>query len=1009
MPRVAFVLGVIVTGCGCGFALNPHLDISQYAHTAWTRDGLSLGNIYAMTQTPDGYLWLGTEFGLFRFDGIRSMPWQPPAGQLLPDKNISRLLVARDGTLWIGTFAGLVTWTGGKLTWRQELGREFVKSLFEDREGTVWAGTQGNPTGRLCAMRSGSAQCYGEDGAFGSYVSALAEDSSGSLWAAAQSGLWRWKPGPPRRYETPPTRSSALIKAEDGRLLIAMYGAELLQFVGDRVEPYPIRDANNPNRLLRARNVNSNKLLRDRDGGLWIGTVERGLIHIHQGRTDVFSRSDGLSGDIVLSLFEDREGNVWAASTGGLDRFRELPVTTISVKQGLSSDATGSVLAATDGSIWIGAHDGLTRWKNGQTRIFRKATGLPDDFVQSLFQDSRGRIWVSTARGLAYFNERRFVGIPAVPGGEVHSMAGDNAGNLWLSEGNDLLHFVDGRLVEHFPWSELGRHEQASVVLCDHGGVWLSFWTDGGVSYFRDRRLRASYTAANGLGQGHVVGLQLGRDGALWAATQDGGLSRLKDGRIATLTTRNGLPCDTIHWAIEDDDRSCWLYTACGLVRIQRSELDAWIANPQRRIETTVWDAADGVRLRSNAATAYGPRVTKSTDGKLWFLTGEGVQVVDPRHLATNKLPPPVHIEQIVADHKTHWQNLPGAAVSNVTLPPLIRDLSIDYTALSLVAPEKVHFKYKLEGQDSDWREVVNDRQVQYSNLSPRHYRFRVVASNNSRVWNEQGDTLEFSVARAYYQTSWFRAFCVAIFLALLWAAYQFRVRQLHMASEARLNERMRIARELHDHFLQTVQGFMLRLQAVNEMMPPGRAKNELEDTLEIGDRAIIEGRQTVQDLRSAPTTNDLAQTVRALGDELASGDGATFRLVVEGPGRELHPIVRDEIYGIAREALRNAFTHACATHIEAEITFDERLLRLRILDDGKGIAPETAEQGRVGHYGLPGMRERARQIGSRLVILSGAGTGTEIDLIVPGSMAYAKPAGRSRFLSFRRHGGVKV
>ena len=329
MRRIAIVLGVLVAGCGCGFALNPSLDISQYAHTAWTvRDGFSLGNIYAMAQTPDGYLWLGTEFGLFRFDGVRSIPWQPPAGQHLPDQNINSLLVTRDGTLWIGTFAGLVTWSGGKLTPRRELGGQFVASLLEDREGTVWAGTLATPAAGSAQCEAAAPQCYGEDGAFGRVVWALYEDSSGTLWAAAQSGLWRWKPGPPKRYATPPMELIGLSKADDGRLLIAMHGAGLMQLAGDKVESYPIRGAINPNGPLPDRDVDSNRLLRDRDGGLWIGTVERGLIHVHQGRTDVFTRSDGLSGDVIFSLFEDREGNVWVATTGGLDRFRELPVTT---------------------------------------------------------------------------------------------------------------------------------------------------------------------------------------------------------------------------------------------------------------------------------------------------------------------------------------------------------------------------------------------------------------------------------------------------------------------------------------------------------------------------------------------------------------------------------------------------------------------------------------------------------------------------------------------------------
>jgi signal transduction histidine kinase/ligand-binding sensor domain-containing protein len=1003
-----------VSGCVCGFALNPELDISQYGHTSWTvRDGFSLGNIYAIAQTPDGYLWLGTEFGLFHFDGVHSIPLQPPAGQFLPDRNINCLLVTRDGTLWIGTFAGLATWSRGKLIRRALPGAQFVASLFEDREGTVWVGTLAN-SGLLCAMRSGGAQCYGEDGAFGRAVWALYEDGSGTLWAGAQSGLWRMRPGTPRRFVTR-TELIALNKFDDGRLLIAMHGAGVMQLAGNRVESYPLRAAINPDRVLPDQEIDSNRVLRDRDGGLWIGTVERGLIHVHHGRTDVFTRSDGLSGDVILSVFEDREGNVWVASTGGLDRFRELPVATISVKQGLSSDATQSVLAAIDGSIWVGAHDGLSRWKNGQITVFRKASGLPNDAPESLFQDDRGRIWVSTRDGLAYFQDGRFAAVNAVPRGEVHYITGDSAGNLWLSEHRSLLHLLDGRLVEEILWSDLGREQSAEHLLCDRerAGLWVGFWVNGGLSYFKNGRLRASYTSADGLGEGGIADLQFDRDGALWAATQKGGLSRIKDGRIANLTTRNGLPCNTIHWTIEDDDRSFWLYTACGLARITRSQLESWVADPKRQIEITLWDAADGVRLRSSAASAYGPRVAKSTDGKLWFVTGEGLQVVDPRHLAFNKIPPPVRIEKIVADHKMYWQNLPGVAVANVRLPPRIRDLTVDYTALSLVAPEKVHFKYKLEGQDQDWKEFVNDRHAQYSNLPPRQYRFRVIACNNSGVWNEAGDSFEFSIDPAYYQTNWFRTLCAAVFLALLWLAYQFRVRQLqekfNLASEARLNERTRIARELHDNLLQTVQGLMLSLQAVSEMMPTGAAKNKLEKTLEIGDRATREGRKAVQDLRSASTTGDLTQAVRALGDELASGNGATFRLVVEGPMRELHSIVRDEIYSIAREALRNAFTHACATRIEAEIGFTDRLLQLRIRDDGKGITPDIAQQGSGGHFGLAGMRERARQIGSKLIILSGPETGTDIELSVPGSVAYPKRQGRFRFTLFRWNGRVRL
>ena len=362
----------------------------------------------------------------------------------------------------------------------------------------------------------------------------------------------------------------------------------------------------------------------------------------------------------------------------------------------------------------------------------------------------------------------------------VHSMAADRAGNLWISdEHQGIFHLLGGRLVEQIPWAQLGHQDWAAATLYDpvRQGLWLGF-TYGGLAFFKDGQVREYFTRADGLGEGRVDKLRLDRDGSLWAATE-GGLSRVKNGRVATLSSKNGLPCDAVHWMMEDDDRSMWLYTACGLLRIPRSELDAWITDSKHTIQATVFDNSDGVRSHS-VAGAYTPHVAKAVDGKLWFPTFDGVSVIDPRHLPYNKLPPPVHIEQVTADGKTHWQNLSGdASSSQPRLPPLVGDLTIDYTALSFVAPEKVLFRYKLEGMDRDWHDAVNRRQAFYTNLSPGNYRFRVTASNNSGVWNEAGTFLDFSIAPAYYQTSWFRGLCAATLLALLWALYQFRVLEL--------------------------------------------------------------------------------------------------------------------------------------------------------------------------------------------------------------------------------------
>src|SRR5271157_1943271 len=762
--RAVCATAILLAWCPCALALNPSLDINQYAHNAWTvPEGFFKGIIFSIAQTPDGYLWLGTEFGLLRFDGVRSVPWEPPAGERLPSSSILSLLAARDGRLWIGTVKGLASWKDGKLTHYPELAAQniFALPLLEDRDGTIWAGGYGIPTGRLCAIQAGSPRCYGKDGAFGSIVGYLYEDSGGNLWVGAATGLWRWKPGSPKLYPMPGPQPgiSGLIEADKRALLIAMRGG-IRRLVEGKSEAYPLSAGEQPSRLLR-----------DRNGGLWIGTLDRGLLRVHQGRTDRFAKSDGLSGDAIYGLFEDREGNVWVATSDGLDRFRDVSVPTISVKQGLSNASVGSVLAARDGSIWLGTRDGLDRWNDGQVTIYRKrSSGLPDDMVGSLFQDDRGRIWVSTYRGAAYFENGRFITVSAVPGGFMHSIAGDSVGNVWISHSVDgLFHLLGGSVLERIPWAKLGTGDHAIALFLDpaRGDLWLGF-RDGGVTSFKDGQVLASYASADGLGEGAVFGFQLDRDGTLWAATE-GGLSRLKNGRVATLTSKNGLPCDTVHWAMEDDAHSFWLYTACGLVRIARPELDAWATDPKRTIQVAVLDTSDGVRSRWDTSGSS-PGVAKSPDGKLWFVTGDGVSVIDPRHIPINQLPPPVHIEQVKADGKIYDLS------RGVRLPALVRDVWIDYTALSFVAPEKVRFRYKLEGQDTGWKEVVNDRQVQYTNLAPRRYRFRVMACNNSGVWNETGDTLDFSVDPAYYQTAWFRAACIAAFLGLLWALYRYRV-----------------------------------------------------------------------------------------------------------------------------------------------------------------------------------------------------------------------------------------
>ncbi|MEY2396099.1 MAG: hypothetical protein QOF94_2444, partial [Acidobacteriaceae bacterium] len=963
---------VLLASCPSAFGLNPSLDISQYAHTSWKiREGFSKGVIDAIAQTPDGYLWLGTEFGLLRFDGVRNVPWQPPPDQPLPSSEITGLLATRDGTLWIGTSKGLASWKGGKLTRYAELAGQFVVSLLEDRQGTTWCSGLGTSTGKLCSIQNGNVQCYGEDGSLGHGVFGLYEDGKGHLWAGVVNGLWRWKPGPPKFYPLPgePDGIQGFGEDADGALLIGTR-IGVRRFVDGKTEAYALPGP--------AGQSYAQKLLRDRDGGLWIGTSTGGLVHLHQGRTDVFAQSDGLSGDRASTLFEDHEGNIWVATLNGLDRFRDFAVATFNVNQGLSNAQVMSVLGARDGSILFSTRDGLNRWNNGQITISRTGSDNRDGKLNgfaptSLFQDDRGRIWVSTPSGIGYLENDRFISISGVPGGHVHSMAEDTRGNLWIANQNlGLFHLFRDHLVEQIPWARLGSKDFVLRILADSqkGGLWFGF-AQGGIAYFADGQVHTSYAAADGLGQGQVNGLLLDQDGTLWVSTE-GGLSRLKDGDVATLTSSNGLPCDSIHWVMEDDAHSFWLYMACGLVRIEAPELKAWATavdkdkDAKRRIQATFLDSSDGVRIMARAS-GYSPQVAKSSDGKLWFTGFDGVSVVDPRRLPFNKLPPPVHIEQLTADRKTY--DASSDASEPLRLPPLVRDLQIDYTALSFVAPEKILFRYQLEGHDKDWQDVGNRRQAFYNDLPPGTYRFRVIASNNSGVWNEAGTYLDFTIAPAYYQTTGFRVLFAIAFLMLLGVIYQLRLRQVagqvRARMEERLEERERIARDLHDTLLQSVQGLILKFHAVAKQIPSDEpAHDALEKTLDHADEVLAEGRDRLRNLRAISIPfGGLPAAFERVADETPQGADATFKTVVEGRVRELHPMVREECYWIGREAVVNALTHSNGRKVEVEISYDPRQFRLRVRDDGRGIDPKILEEGgRSDHWGLQGMRERAQK-----------------------------------------------
>jgi signal transduction histidine kinase/ligand-binding sensor domain-containing protein len=938
------------------FALNPALDISQYAHTAWSiRGGFTKGSIAAITQTPDGYLWLGTEFGLLRFDGVRTVAWELPPGQRLPSSEILGLLAARDGSLWIGTAKGLARWKDGTLTQVAEVAGHYVYALLEDREGSIWAGTIALNDAKLCAIQRSAVECYGGGGRLGNAVLGLHEDRRGAIWVAVVDGLWRWRPGPPEFHSMPGESDNIQSFDDDGDGLLMTATRGIRRLAGGKSEAYTLPGV--------VREFRPQRMLRDRDGGLWIGTLGQGLMHLHQGGTDAFTLTHGLSGDEVVALFEDREGSIWVATINGLDRFRDVAVPTFGARQGQSRTTVTSVLATRDGSIWFGANSVLNRWTRSpfttaQTHVVERQ-GKTIAIPNSLFEDRRGRVWVSTLDGIGFVENDRYTVQSGVPGrNAVHAIAEDTDGTLWFANQSDGLFRVsrDGA-TRQISWASLGRKDFATALVGDPArrGVWVGF-QDGGVVHFHDGRVRATYTVTDRLGEGRVNSLRVDRDGALWAATE-GGLSRLHNGRMATLTSRNGLPCDAVHWAIEDDAESLWLFMPCGLVRIPVSELSAWVADIDgdrdrtRVVHPVVFDNSGGVRSRSFAG-GYSPQVAKSADGKIWFASVDGISVIDPSHLPVNTLSPPVHVERITADRNAHDARS-FAAAGGLRLPPLTRDLQIDYTALSLVALEKMQFRYKLEGWDRDWQNVGNRRQAFYSNLPPRTYRFRVIAANNSGVWNDTGATVDFTVAPAYYQTNWFPALLAGVVLAVAWAAHRIRLRivEQHQQEIRALNERLmkaqeqeriRIAGELHD-------GVMQQMLAVTMML--GTAKRRIANESEakatidkVQEKLIQVGtdiRQLSHDLHPPVLQEQgLPDAVRAYCEEFSASSGILVACDADDGARDLSRGAALALFRIVQEALGNAAKHAQAKRITVRLTRSAELVSLAVSDDGVGFDP---------------------------------------------------------------------
>jgi signal transduction histidine kinase/ligand-binding sensor domain-containing protein len=981
-------------------ALDPNKRLTQYMHTSWRiQDGSAPADMFSVVQTSDGFLWLtsGSQ-GMYRFDGIRFVPWTLTVDGRTIDHVVS-VHSDHTGGLWAVGEHEVFHLKGGVVTSHFALeGQHRTGNISEDPDGSLWMLLAGfNLHAPLCHITDHEVKCLGESDGIRlppTGGEALLADGKGGFWLGGQKAVVHWHGGVSEVFpiEALKTNSgdgvSALTLDSNGSLWIGLLPQGPGEGLG-RLEKGVFKSFVAPGFDGSKLNVIAQTL--DRDGSLWVGTLGNGLFRTRGDVVEHYGRAEGLSSDYVNDLFEDREGILWATTSNGIDSFRDPRVATFSTSEGLGSESAVGVLASRDGTVWVANGDSLVKIKNGTVTPIRGGHGLPSDQVSYMLEDRAGNLWIGVYPGLYVFKNgyfRRISEPDHQPLGLILGMAEDVDGNIWAvcsGVSRKLIRIRDFQVREQFPTSQV---PMGLIAPDPHGGIWIGpRIRNGTLVLFRDGIQKEFPTGAGAnLRTNHLI---VRADGSVMAAFDDG-LVGLRHGKAQRMTTKNGLPCNAVYSFIEDKHKGWWLLTECGIVEFPDSELQRWWANPEAVVQTRLYDAQDGAR-----PGRYGIRSADvSPDGRVWFATGFVLQMVDPSRLSQKALPAQTYIESVIVDRKEF------EAKDNLKLSAHPRDVQIDYTSPTFTIPQKVKFRYRLEGYDRDWKDAGTRRQAFYTDLPPGKYSFRVIASNSDGVWNDSAAKLDFYVTPAYYQTNWFRVLSACIFLALLWAAYQWRVRQLHhqfdLTLEARVGERTRIARDLHDTLLQSAHGVLLRFQTVSQLLPdrPVEAKEKLDNAIDQTADFITEARDEVQGLRdSTVQSNDLALAISTLGQELGTDSAQhrpAFRVAVEGEVRNLHPILRDETCKIAAEALRNAFRHSQARQIEVEIRYDTEQFRLRVRDDGKGIDPAIlSSQSGEGHFGLPGMRERATLIGGKLVVWSEFDAGTEVELRVPASAAY--------------------
>jgi ligand-binding sensor domain-containing protein/signal transduction histidine kinase len=974
---------------------------AQYRIDAWTTEtGLPQNSVTSLLQTRDGYLWMGTTGGLVRFDGVTFTVQATGAPGGLQSVRISSLLEDGEGGLWIGTeHGGLVRYRGGSFhafTTADGLPTNGVSFIARDHQHRLWLATVDG----LVRFENGRFTTYTmADGLPADPVTQIVSDRDGHVWFGTSRGLVKYAGG---RFTIVTTRDGlpddsvqTLLAGRDGSLWAGTSESGLARIRDGRVTRFASSDGLPSDRI--------RYLLEDRSGHLWVGT-DQGLARAEIRSLDetgstatpaygqrfvAYTTRDGLSDNVIRSILEDREGNLWVGTnTGGVNRLKAQHVVAFGRPEGLPGDGVVPITEDADGTVWIGMTcGGLVRYARGAFTTYGKADGLPNDCVWSLLAGRDGHLWIGTWGGglirrdrsghLTVYRE----GASGLVSDAVLALHEDRHGALWVGTGSGLNRLKDGAFTTYRRAEGLVADDVRFITEDRAGALWIG--TTGGASRFASGAF-TNYTTAQGLSADFVRAIIETDDGAVWFGTYGGGLNRLKDGRISQVTMRHGMFENIVSRILEDDLGNFWMTGNNGIVRVSRAELDEVADGRKAFLNAIPYGPGDG--MRSSECNGGGqPAGWRTRDGRLWFPTARGVAVIDPRRIRLNEVVPPVAIEQVLVNRE---ERSPG---TEVVVPPGPAALEIRYTGLSFTAPEHVRFRYRLADLDEDWTDAGTRRTAYYSHLPPGRYTFSVMAANRDGVWNTAGvATQPLRVLPPFYRTWWSTALAAAMLAALLVVAHDRRVRRFKReraeqdALSRRLidsqeTERKRIAAELHDSLSQALA--VIRNRALVALSAPEnqeRAVEHLEEIAEATARAIDEVREISYNLRPYHLDRlGLTKAILVMIDRVAVAHHLRFTTDVDDLDGAFPADAAIGVYRIVQEAVSNAVKHADASAIHVAVKWSARAVTIAVYDNGRGF--DAAEARGAAGFGLVGMAERVRQLGGSLSIESRPGAGTAV------------------------------